>query len=332
MANDFGSLFQGLQMFNQGVQQYATSQAITDATQHVNALNTQAMDQQQKAAQQQQVGQSLAMRLQAIGAPQDQIQGAVGAVSGPKFNDANSMIIAGTQTGNKALVDQGVALNDMISRPQMKELQAKLDVTKSESALQRQHEMNMLAFKNATAEKPLNDVKPEDITFHMHAVEAQNDLNNLAQTVQKAGTWESRLGDPGAAADLNSLAETAATSFVHMQNPTAQARPNMIKEMKDNLLSQMGPTGSKEVLLKQIDTMNNKVRAIQKSRLDVQKAFGAAPGEAKQGANAQALEKALTPNTSGLAPGQQVVEQRNSKTGAVRRVIVDDQGNVIRTF
>ncbi len=78
MSND--ELFKAFGAFNQGLQSYAISSALKDATSQVNQLNAQAIKDTEKNAQLQALGNQLALQLGGLGAPVSQIQSAVGAI------------------------------------------------------------------------------------------------------------------------------------------------------------------------------------------------------------------------------------------------------------
>lgn len=94
-------LYTAMNMFKQGVNEYATGQAISAASDEVNKLNTMNMDELKKRNELTKVGNSLALHLGAFGTPVSQIQSAVGAIAPAPFKDAQDMYMAGVQAGPK---------------------------------------------------------------------------------------------------------------------------------------------------------------------------------------------------------------------------------------
>lgn len=111
------ALFQGLQMFQQGLQQYSTSRAIGQATEAVNQLNQSELSAQEKRVAQMQLGNQLAAHLSQLGATGAQIQGATSAIKPEQYGSAQEMYLQGKLTGNEDLVKQAEQLQQWAAAP-----------------------------------------------------------------------------------------------------------------------------------------------------------------------------------------------------------------------
>ncbi len=96
-------LYKALDMFSHGVQQYQTSQAVNDASQKLQDMNKQQMDEKQRLIANQQVGSELALRLTGIGASPEHIaaatSGLVPSASTTATNLAQGDMAAKSQAG-----------------------------------------------------------------------------------------------------------------------------------------------------------------------------------------------------------------------------------------
>ena len=100
-------LFQALQMFQQGVQQYAITGAVNDANAQMQALNQAQIDEGQKRQQLQQLANGVALKLTGVGASGTQIQSAFNAINPQAFGSVEQMQLEGELAGNQQLT--GVA-------------------------------------------------------------------------------------------------------------------------------------------------------------------------------------------------------------------------------
>lgn len=100
-------LFQALQMFQQGVQQYAITGAVNDANAQMQALNQAQIDEGQKRQQLQQLANGVALKLTGVGASGQQIQSAFNAINPQNFGSVEQMQLEGALSGNQYL--QGTA-------------------------------------------------------------------------------------------------------------------------------------------------------------------------------------------------------------------------------
>jgi hypothetical protein len=97
MSND--ELFKALGMFQQGVQQYATSNAVNEASKVFQQLNQSTLDEGKKRQELQQLGNDLALRLTGIGAPASHIQTAFQAINPQSYGSAEQMQLEGALLG-----------------------------------------------------------------------------------------------------------------------------------------------------------------------------------------------------------------------------------------
>lgn len=93
-------LFKGLTEFNQGLGQLAAGNAIRNATSQVDALNQQNMADVQKRQSQQQISQSLAANLSAMGAPMQQVAQASNALAPNQPTTPDQAFAIAQQTGH----------------------------------------------------------------------------------------------------------------------------------------------------------------------------------------------------------------------------------------
>ena len=98
-------LFEALQMFQQGVQQAATSNAVLDATANMQQINSQITDEAQKRQALDQLSRYTALRLTGAGANGSQIQAAFNSIAPQQFGSAEQMQLEGMASGNQFLTD-----------------------------------------------------------------------------------------------------------------------------------------------------------------------------------------------------------------------------------
>lgn len=94
-------LFQAMNMFKQGVTEYAAARGINQAHQQVLDLKNQQLDAMTERQGLGSIAQNLTMNLASIGAPLSQIQAAVGAVTPAAIEDANDAHLQGLMAGPK---------------------------------------------------------------------------------------------------------------------------------------------------------------------------------------------------------------------------------------
>ena len=113
------NLFQGLQMFQQGLKEYSTSKAIGEATEAVNQLNQSEVSDQQKRVAQTRLGNQLALHLGQLGAPVSQIQSATGAIKPEQYGSPEEMMMKGMLEGRQDLTKQGQEISAMMNKPKL---------------------------------------------------------------------------------------------------------------------------------------------------------------------------------------------------------------------
>lgn len=125
-------LFQALQMFNQGVQQAATTSAINDATAAVGQIHSQIQNEGQQRQALDQLSKQLALRLTGVGAPAAAIQQAMQAVGPKQYGSVAEMQMDAALTGNPYLKSTAKSLQDQATQAskQMKLFEHGLDMDK----------------------------------------------------------------------------------------------------------------------------------------------------------------------------------------------------------
>jgi hypothetical protein len=125
-------LFTALQMFNQGVQQAATSSAISEATQQVGQIQSQIQDAGQQRQALDSLSKQLALRLTGVGAPAAAIQQAMQAVGPKQYGSVAEMQMDAALTGNPFLKETSKSLMDQATKSakQMKLFEHGLDMDK----------------------------------------------------------------------------------------------------------------------------------------------------------------------------------------------------------
>lgn len=98
----FDDLIKGLAVFQEGMKQYATTNAINDANQQLADLNTQQLDKAKQLEAHNQIGQNLALRLGAAGTDAAHIQAVTSAIApsqGAQYEaDVNTALQKSSQT------------------------------------------------------------------------------------------------------------------------------------------------------------------------------------------------------------------------------------------
>jgi hypothetical protein len=126
-------LLKAIGMYQDSVQQAATTNALNEASQFANEINMNITDEAQKRNVLQDMGNQLAMRLVGTGANASHIQAAFQAVQPKQFATPEAAIQEGVMTGNKGLQQLGTQVSDLVFNKQMKQAQIKDDLaTKAE--------------------------------------------------------------------------------------------------------------------------------------------------------------------------------------------------------
>jgi len=112
-------LLKSLAVFDQGVKEYATSNAISDAQSQVQALNQSTQDEMAKRNQLSQIGNNLALHLAKVGTPVSQIESAVGFIKPKAFKDAEDMYVQGVATGDEKLQNAGQTALTGVNKPKV---------------------------------------------------------------------------------------------------------------------------------------------------------------------------------------------------------------------
>ena len=99
-----------------------------------------------------------------------------------------------------------------------------------------------------------------DITFEQNANSAFRYANDLLDTIEKGGTWESEmLGDPQIAAKLNQLPYQMAIAYAKTVDPSSVAREGEVAAAKQYLIP-LGMMKSKEVAKASIENFRQDIK------------------------------------------------------------------------
>jgi hypothetical protein len=109
-----------LQMYSQGMQQAATSNALTTAAEQMNSINSGILKEHEKRGQLQSLGNNLALQLAGIGAQPHQINAAMGAIMPQQFSSPDEAIQQGMMSGNQGLVELGTQASDTLFKKDIK--------------------------------------------------------------------------------------------------------------------------------------------------------------------------------------------------------------------
>ena len=209
MSND--ELFRAMGMFKEGMQQYATSQAIGAAAEQVNQLNNNAMDEMQKRTELTKVGNSLALHLGQIGTPASQIQSAMGAITPTPFKNASEMYGAGLQAGAPGQSLMDAAKNKwqpFEEDPKLKLAQASTDrYMAGQAMLMDRQEKKMLAADEASQMKDLTKVQDK---VNVALASRSGPLGQVQKTLQRAQSLETVFRTADAKGGLSQIDKTQA--------------------------------------------------------------------------------------------------------------------------
>lgn len=114
-------LFKAMQMFQQGVKDFATTRAVNDANQQMYQINTQLKDEGEKRVALQQLGNQLALQLTGVGADAAKVAQAFNAVTPQNFGSAEQLQLEGQLSGNKFYQQQA---SKIIGEREQKEIRA----------------------------------------------------------------------------------------------------------------------------------------------------------------------------------------------------------------
>lgn len=184
-------LFQAMNMFKQGVTEYATAQGINKAHDEVLQLKSQQLDEVKERQGLSSIANNLTMHLASIGAPLGQMQAAVGAVSPPAIKDAQDAYMQGLLAGP----DKGAGLMKLGQTGQTYDAAPKKELANIEG----QYKLaaarigaDALVGRNASKETTTNNKAARD---EMNRFEGRADVKNLRQNLDAVGKIDTLLQD-----------------------------------------------------------------------------------------------------------------------------------------
>jgi hypothetical protein len=136
------------------VQDYAVNSAISSATQQVNDLNRQGLDEAQRRQQADMLARDLALQLTGVGASGQQIQSAFQAIAPPAANDYLSLFGQGVQSGSDTMKKQAAEWKKFANEDKMAmaQMQMQRDMVKMQqkNTLQNDQRFSKLVEKQST--------------------------------------------------------------------------------------------------------------------------------------------------------------------------------------
>lgn len=275
MAMD--DLYKALQLFQNGVQQYAITGAVNDANAQMMQLNQAAIDEGQKRQQLQQLANQTALRLTGVGATGTQIQSAFTAINPQNFGSVEQMQLEGELSGNQQL--RGVA-SDILGQREANKQKQMLFENKMQMALLDKKFQQDLFLKQLEVGKKNADLKPADVSFQTNISMANKLLDNLEGAVNEAGTWEAGnvplISNKKAAAVLDAAPYQLAITYAKIVDPESVAREGEVSAAQKYMLD-LGMFSSKEKVLEGLRNMRSTINEYQKTRGNVKSGSAAAP-------------------------------------------------------
>lgn len=260
-----------LNMFTQGSQQAATTQAVNDANSQMHAINQQVTDEAQKRAQLQSLSNELALKLVGTNASSAHITQAFNAINPQNFGSAEQLQIEGALSGNEQYQQQaGQIINQ---RQQMKQKELTFENRLQQNLIDRKFQ-NELAIEQLKMAKANPEIKPEELQFQTNIKVAGNLLKDLKSTVQEHGTYENAiLGNPEAASKMESIPYQVAITYAKIVDPNSVAREGEVAAAQKYMLD-LGVTSNKKKVLAQIDHMQSTINDYANQRMGTQMQVG----------------------------------------------------------
>ncbi len=199
---DNSDLYQALQMFNQGMHQAATTQAVNDATAAMNQIHGQGLDEGAQRQQLDGLSKQLALRLTGIGAPAAAVQQAMQAVGPRQYGSVAEMQMEGALTGNKYLQSTAKTMSDIATKKMQQEKQFEQKLKLGEIAAQGGNALQVQMMKNMADKQAANKITAEDVT----KLSAIDDISSYGKDlIQRLNTSKGALSGPlsSIARDLN---------------------------------------------------------------------------------------------------------------------------------
>lgn len=266
-------LFQALQMFQQGVQQYAITGAVNDANAQMQQLNQAQIDEGQKRQQLQQLANGVALKLTGVGASGQQIQSAFNAINPQNFGSVEQMQLEGQLAGNQYMQDTA---NKILSEREAKKTKEMATQYGFQAALQDkkfQQELFLEQMKLAkqAAGKGI-ELRPEDVAFETNVQMGTKLADQLTQAVNESGTWEAGniplISNKKNAAIIDAAPYQLAITYAKIVDPASVAREGEVAAAQKYMLN-LGMFSSKEKALEGIANMKRTMLEYKNTRSSV---------------------------------------------------------------
>lgn len=262
-------LFQALQMFQQGVQQAATTSAVNDATQAMQDIHTNIADQAQQRQALDQLSRQTALRLVGTGADGTQIQSAFQAVAPQQYGSVDQLQIDAALTGNKqqAGVAQGLIADKRQQAMKMMQMEYGFKQAMEDKKFNRD-----LLLEQMKLSKTNKDLKPEEVAFQTNINVADKMLNDLEQTFKEKGTFEIALpfnmgseASRKASAKLDALPYQLAITYAKIVDPNSVAREGEVAAAQKYLLD-LGLSANEGKALEALTNMRDTIKSYAQAR------------------------------------------------------------------
>lgn len=267
-------LYKALGMFQQGVQQYAISSGVADATKAIDDLNKQNLDFFAKRNAQQQIAQQAAMQLMGAGANASQVQSAMAALAPQQIKDSNDLYAQALQTGNQDLAKTATNLQNFENARADKQMAMQERMGDKQIAAQKEMkrwEIAMDQMKLLASNKQQQQPKTGEVSFDTNIKMAHNLLTKLENAVDNSGTWESGLpliSNKEDAAVLDAVPYQLAITYAKIVDPESVAREGEVAAAQKYLIP-MGMMANKEKVMAHISHMRDTINEYQQARRGV---------------------------------------------------------------
>jgi hypothetical protein len=272
MATD--DLFQALQMFQNGVKEYAFSQSLAEANEQVRQIKGSALKEHEQRAALQQLSDSLVMRMASIGAPATTLQAVAGAVGPTPFLSPEQLINQGVQSGNQGMVDQGTTILNQINKPKEEaekrrfNQQQKMQQDLFKQQDERDAEKAKLAIQLETMRANKQKQNQADVDFQTNVDSALKNAKQLNDTFKTFGNFE--FSDPKASAVLNQAAYDLAIAYAKIVDPATAAREGEVAAAQKYMIP-MGMSTRNSVTMASINEYMKKIQQRVKAREQAKK-------------------------------------------------------------
>ena len=300
-------LMQAFQMFGKAAEEYGISSGIKDATEQVQALNTQnEMTLEQRYGAQKQLANQLQGRLAGLGASGQQIASAVGSVAPPDITtvEGSRMLAATAQTpadrmeANKLVASNQKAAGETNLAAKQPEMDARNGFEAAQRELDRQLQRDLAG---AARSGKVTEAKAGEVSFTTNLSMAGDMINELKESVTRNGTSESDWWIGSNSKDAAVLKQTPyklAITYAKIVDPDSVAREGEVAAAQKYLI-ELGAFKNKDAVLAQIDAMSTTINQYRANRgTALGKTLPGSPIPTKQTAkNNQALPPGVTPGS-----------------------------------